>query len=71
MSIFAEYSRTLARLRTQLAAQHPSIPSGAWYKVLSYNPAALCPEADPGFIWVQIESRIRKLPADYFEFSEA
>jgi hypothetical protein len=44
---------------------------GAWYAVLSYNPAALYQEADPGFIWVQIENRIRKLPADYFEFSEA
>jgi hypothetical protein len=58
---------TVARLRPELSAQHPSIPSGTWYAVVPYNPTALCPEAEPGFVWVEIERRPRKLPAEYFE----
>jgi hypothetical protein len=61
----------LVRLRPKLAAQHPSIPSGTWHAVLPCNPMALRPEAEPGSVWVDVEGRLRKLPTDYFEFTEA
>jgi len=60
---------TLARLRPELAAAHPSIPSGHWYVVLSRNSLALSPRAEPGLVWVKVEGRRRKLPAAYFEFA--
>ena len=61
---------TLVRLRPQLKAQHPSIPSDAWHPVLPSNPKALCPQAEPGLIWVDVDGRPRKLPTKYFEFTE-
>ena len=60
---------TLARLRPELAAQHPSIPSRTWHLVLSRNPLALSPQAEPGFVWVKVDGRRRKLPAAYFKFA--
>jgi hypothetical protein len=63
-------SRTAARLRADLAAQHPSIPGDTWHPVLGRNPRALHPEPEPGHVWVAVEGRPRMLPADYFEFSE-
>lgn len=65
------HPRTLVRLRPKLAAQHPSIPSDMWHPVLRYNPRALRPVAEPGLIWVDVEGRLRKLPTNYFEFTEA
>jgi hypothetical protein len=63
-------SRTAARLRAELAVQHPSIPADTWYGVLRRNPRALRAEAEPGHVWVDVEGRVRMLPAEYFEFSE-
>ena len=60
---------TLARLRPELAAEHPSIPSRTWYPVLSRNPSALTPQAEPGLVWVKVDGRRRKLPAAYFKFA--
>jgi len=60
---------TLARLRPELAAVHPSIPSRTWYPVLTRNPFALSPQAEPGLVWVKVEGRRRKLPAAYFKFA--
>jgi hypothetical protein len=66
-----ERRHTVARLRPELAAQHPSIPAGVWHPVLSHNPTALCPEAETGFVWIEIEGRPRMLPAEYFLFADA
>jgi hypothetical protein len=60
-----------ARLRPKLAAQHPSIPAGTWYPVRPSNPMALCTEPEPGSIWVDVDGRLRKLPAHYFELTVA
>jgi hypothetical protein len=59
-----------ARLRPELTAQHPSIPSGAWHTVLPCNLTALRPDAEPGLVWMEVEGRRRKLPAEYFEFRD-
>lgn len=67
----AGHTYTLVRLRPNLTAHHPSIPSDTWHPVLSYNPVACHSEAEPGSIWVAIEGRLRKLPAYYFEFTES
>jgi hypothetical protein len=61
----------LAQLRPELAAEHPSIPSGTWYPVLSRNSLALSPQAEPGLVWVKVDGRRRKLPAAYFKFARA
>jgi hypothetical protein len=60
---------TFVRLRPKLAAQHPSIPSDTWHPVRTWNPGALCPQAEPGLVWVDVEGRLRKLPTHYFEFT--
>jgi hypothetical protein len=62
--------RPAARLRAELAAQHPSIPADTWFPVLNRNPRALHPEPEPGHVWIEVEGRPRMLPADYFEFAE-
>jgi len=62
---------TLARLRPELAANHPSIPSKTWLVVLSRNLHAPAPRAEPGLVWIYIGGRRRKLPAAYFEFTQA
>ena len=60
---------TTARLRAELAAQHPSIPAHTWHLVLNRNPGALHPEPDSGQVWIVIEGRPRLLPMEYFEFT--
>ena len=62
---------TLARLRPELAANHPSIPAKRWLLVLSRNARALFPRAESGLVWINVEGRRRKLPAAYFEFVRA
>jgi hypothetical protein len=59
---------TAARLRPELAAQHPSIPAHTWHLVLERNPQALHPEPDSGHVWIHVEGRARLLPREYFEF---
>ena len=59
-----------ARLRAELAAQHPSIPAHTWHPVLGRNPQAIHPEADSGHVWLDVEGRVRLLPAEYFEFTK-
>jgi hypothetical protein len=60
---------TAARLRAELAAQHPSIPAHTWHPVLGRNPQALHPEPDSGHVWIDVEGRARLLPTEYFEFT--
>ena len=60
---------THVRLRPQLAAQHPSIPAGAWHPVRSWHPKTLGSPAKPGLVCVEVEGRLRKLPTEYFEFT--
>ena len=62
--------QTAARLRPELAAEHPSIPPYTWHPVLGINPQALHPEADSGHVWIDVEGRPRLLPTEYFEFTE-
>ena len=45
---------TAARLRAELAAQHPSIPAHTWHPVLGRNPQALHPEPDSGHVWIDV-----------------
>jgi hypothetical protein len=59
-----------ARLRPELAAEHPSIPAYTWHPVLGRNPQALHPEPDPGHVWLDVDGRARLLPTGYFEFTE-
>jgi hypothetical protein len=61
---------TAARLRAELAAQHPSIPAHIWYPVLGRNPQALHPEPDSHYVWLNVEGRARLLPTEYFEFTQ-
>jgi hypothetical protein len=61
---------TVARLRAELAAQHPSIPAHTWYPVLGRDPQALRPEPNSGHVWIDVEGRARLLPMDYFEFTK-
>jgi hypothetical protein len=61
---------TVARLRAELAAQHPSIPAHTWHPVLRRNPQALDPEPDSGHVWIDVEGRARLLPTEYFEFTK-
>jgi hypothetical protein len=61
---------TAARLRAELAAQHPSIPAHTWHPVLGRNPQALRPEPDSGHVWLDVEGRARLLPTEYFEFTK-
>jgi len=63
------HAPTLVRLRPSLAAQHPSIPPDTWHPVRARNAKALLPEAEPGLVWVDVEGRLRQLPAVYFEFT--
>lgn len=65
----ATEQHTAARLRAELAAQHPSIPADTWHPVLGRNPHALRPEAESGRVWIDVEGRPRLLPAEYFEFT--
>ena len=60
--------QTAARLRPELAAEHPSIPAHTWHSVLERNPQALHPEADSGQVWIDVEGRPRLMPTEYFEF---
>jgi len=62
-------AHTVARLRPELAAQHPTIPAHTWHTVLGRNPRALRPQADAGHVWVDVEGRVRLLPREYFEFT--
>jgi hypothetical protein len=59
----------VARLRPELAAQHPSMPAHTWYLVLERNPQALHPEPESGHVWIDVEGRPRLLPKHYFEFT--
>ena len=61
---------TAARLRPELAAQHPSIPAHIWYPVLGRNPQGLRPEPTSGHVWIDVEGRARLLPMEYFEFTQ-
>jgi hypothetical protein len=67
---FKTRDHTAARLRAELAAQHPSIPAHTWHPVLVRNPRALRPEPEPGHVWIDVEGRPRLLPAQYFEFTQ-
>jgi hypothetical protein len=60
----------VARLRPELAAQHPSIPAHTWHLVLNRNPQALHPEPDSAHVWIDVEGRVRLLPREYFEFAK-
>jgi hypothetical protein len=62
--------QTAARLRPELAAQHPSIPAHTWLPVLERNPLALHPKPDPDHVWLDVEGRARLLPREYFEFTK-
>jgi CheY-like chemotaxis protein len=59
-----------ARLRAELAAQHPSIPAHTWHPVLGGNPQTHHPEPDSGHVWIDVEGRVRLLPTEYFEFTK-
>lgn len=59
---------TLARLRPNLRAQHPSIDPDEWYPVLASNPSSLEPKPRPGFVWVEVRGRARQLPASILQF---
>jgi len=60
----------MARLRPDLAAQHPSI-GPEWFPVLKRNAASLRPDPLPGHVWVCVDGRPRLLPVSLFEFSDA
>lgn len=62
------YMGTLARLRRELRAQHPSIDPEEWYPVLPSNPSSLEPSPRPGFGWVAVRRRSRQLPASILQF---
>ncbi|HKT59629.1 MAG TPA: hypothetical protein VJQ46_06235 [Gemmatimonadales bacterium] len=59
----------MARLRSGLEAQHPSL-SRQWYRVLDRNDSALTPVPPAGQLWIEVGPRLRLLPEELFEFSE-
>ena len=60
--------RRMVRLRPGLEAQHPSL-GRQWYRVLDRNEAALTPVPPAGQLWVEVDRRLRLLPADIFELA--
>lgn len=59
---------TLARLRPNLRAQHPSIDPDEWYPVLASNPSSLEPKPRPGLVWIEVRGRPRQLPVSILQF---
>ena len=64
----APRTATLARLRPNLRAQHPSIEPDQWYPVLASNPSSLEPRPRPGLVWVEVRGRARQLPVSILQF---
>jgi hypothetical protein len=66
----AEHRGIFARLRPELSAQHPSIPPGVWYRVLPAQAVGIGPGTESGALCVEIDGRLRKLPAEYFQLAD-
>jgi hypothetical protein len=48
-------------------SRYPSLRPDDWYKVIGQNPEALEPLARPGYLWIEVDGRPRRVWAGHFE----
>jgi len=56
-----------ARLLPHLSHHYPSLRPNGWYKVLDRNAAAIEPRARQGYLWIDVDTRLREVWAGHFE----
>ena len=56
-----------ARLLPRLSGHYPSLRPDGRYKVIDRNPGAVEPDARAGYIWIQVDGRLRHVWAAHFE----
>jgi hypothetical protein len=56
-----------ARLIPRVSGHYPSLRPGGWYQVIGRNPEAMEPVASEGFMWIEVDGRLRRVWAGHFE----
>jgi hypothetical protein len=56
-----------ARLLPRVSHHYPSLRPNGWYKVVSQNREAIEPRARPGYLWIEVDGRVREVWAAHFE----
>ncbi len=56
-----------ARLLPRLSGHYPSLRPDGRYQVIDRNPEAVEPTARAGYIWIQVDGRLRHVWAAHFE----
>jgi hypothetical protein len=66
-TIFPAPSVGRARLIPHLSHHYPSLRPNGWYRVIGLNQDALEPRARAGYVWIDVDGRLREVWAGHFE----
>jgi hypothetical protein len=56
-----------ARLLPHVSHHYPSLRPNGWYRVIRHNPEAIDPRARQGYVWIDVDGRLRQVWAAHFE----
>ena len=56
-----------ARLLPERSHHYPSLRPNGWYRIMDRNSVALEPRARQGYLWIEVDSRLREVWAGHFE----